>query len=145
MLAPGLMISACGLLLLSMCNRYSLVVNRIRLLDDEKRKLKIHQRENSLKDYEENRLVSIRMQIIKLSFRIRQVRNAVICYSVAVALFVLSCFSIGMRLLLSGQFFSSCAVILFFGGMICVFIGITYAAMETRKGYEIVQIEIHQE
>lgn len=36
MLAPGLMISACGLLLLGMNNKYSLVVNRIRLLNEEK-------------------------------------------------------------------------------------------------------------
>jgi len=39
MLAPGLMISACGLLLLGVNNKYSLVVNRIRLLNDEKRKI----------------------------------------------------------------------------------------------------------
>ncbi len=38
-LAPGLMISACGLLLLGMNNKYSIVVNRIRVLNDEKRKL----------------------------------------------------------------------------------------------------------
>ncbi len=38
MLAPGLMISACGLLLLGMNNKYSLVVNRIRLLNEERRK-----------------------------------------------------------------------------------------------------------
>ena len=34
MLAPGLMISACGLLLLGINNKYSLVVNRIRLLNE---------------------------------------------------------------------------------------------------------------
>ena len=39
MLAPGLMISGCGLLLLGMNNKYSLVVNRIRLLNEEKRKI----------------------------------------------------------------------------------------------------------
>ena len=40
MLAPGLMISACGLLVLGMNNKYSIVVNRIRLLNEERRKLK---------------------------------------------------------------------------------------------------------
>ncbi|MBK8662836.1 MAG: DUF2721 domain-containing protein [Ignavibacteriales bacterium] len=38
MLAPGIMISACGLLILGMNNKYSLVVNRIRTLNEEKRK-----------------------------------------------------------------------------------------------------------
>ncbi|MBK7267803.1 MAG: DUF2721 domain-containing protein [Ignavibacteriales bacterium] len=36
MLAPGIMISACGLLILGMNNKYSLVVNRIRTLNEEK-------------------------------------------------------------------------------------------------------------
>jgi hypothetical protein len=36
MLAPGIMISACGLLLLGTNNKYSLVVNRIRVLEEEK-------------------------------------------------------------------------------------------------------------
>ncbi|MBK6682755.1 MAG: DUF2721 domain-containing protein [Ignavibacteriales bacterium] len=38
MLAPGIMISACGLLILGMNNKYSLVVNRIRT-PNEKRNL----------------------------------------------------------------------------------------------------------
>ncbi|HEX9739900.1 MAG TPA: DUF2721 domain-containing protein [Ignavibacteriaceae bacterium] len=41
MLAPGIMISACGLLLLGMNNKYSLVVNRIRILNEEKEDLLI--------------------------------------------------------------------------------------------------------
>ena len=40
MLAPAVMISACGLLLLGINNKYSLVVNRIRLLNEERRKFK---------------------------------------------------------------------------------------------------------
>jgi len=39
MLAPGLMISACGLLLLGINNKYSIVINRIKVLNKEKRKL----------------------------------------------------------------------------------------------------------
>jgi len=38
MLAPGVMINASGLLLLGMNNKYSAVVSRIRLLNEEKRK-----------------------------------------------------------------------------------------------------------
>ena len=68
MLAPGLMISACGLLLLGMNNKYSLVVNRIRRLNEERRRVlgKAGDREFS---YEENvRLESISLQIEKLTF-----------------------------------------------------------------------------
>ena len=41
-LAPALGISAVGLLLLALMNRYSTIVNRIRLLNDEKRRFARH-------------------------------------------------------------------------------------------------------
>ena len=67
MLAPGLMISACGLLLLGMNNKYSLVVNRIRLLNEEKRKI-FHQ--ESIDESESSRLSNIELQISHLIERI---------------------------------------------------------------------------
>ena len=39
MLAPAVMINGCGLLLLSISNKFSSVVNRVRLLNEERRKL----------------------------------------------------------------------------------------------------------
>lgn len=144
MLAPGIMISACGLLLLGMNNKYSLVVNRIRLLDDEQRKLVVRKMETGLKEFELARLENIGLQIIKLAYRIKLVRNAVIAYSVAVGMFILTCLAIGFRILLTENLFSSVALVLFLLGMIFVLVGIVYAALETRKGFEIVQIEIHQ-
>ncbi len=67
MLAPGIMISACGLLLLGMNNKYSLVVNRIRLLNEEKRRLFTRAGERDF-NYEENiRLESISVQLKHLS------------------------------------------------------------------------------
>ncbi|MFN8207715.1 MAG: DUF2721 domain-containing protein [Bacteroidales bacterium] len=143
MLAPGLMISACGLLLLGMNNKYSLVVNRIRLLDDEERKLKIKKKETELKSYEGFRLENIQMQIAKLTFRVRLVRNAVLFYSIAVALFVLSCLSIGMQLILDKGIFASLALVMFLGGMVAVLTGVIFAALETWKGYEIIKIEVN--
>jgi hypothetical protein len=145
MLAPGLMISACGLLLLGMNNKYSLVVNRIRLLDDEKRKYKTRMRESTLAKHEENRMNNIEIQIMKLAFRVRLIRNAVLNYSIAVALFVLSCLSIGMQLILAENIFASLALVLFLGGMIAVLSGVIYAALETWKGYEIIKIEIQED
>ena len=143
-LAPGIMISACGLLLLGMNNKYSLVVNRIRLLDDEKRKLTVRREEEGLKEHESRRLANISAQIGKLAYRIKLVRNAVIAYSIAVGLFILSCLMIGFLLFFSGTIFSVLALLLFLMGMVSVFAGVIYAALETRKGYQIVEIEVHQ-
>jgi hypothetical protein len=79
MLAPGIMISACGLLLLGMNNKYSLVVNRIRLLNEERRKAIHKTTEDKDFNYQENqRLQSISMQISRLVYRVGLVRNAVL-------------------------------------------------------------------
>ncbi|MFP4060921.1 MAG: DUF2721 domain-containing protein [Bacteroidota bacterium] len=142
MLAPGIMISACGLLLLGMNNKYSLVVNRIRLLDDEKRKLKGTYTKSIV---EENRFNSIQLQLIKFGYRIKMVRNAVISYSLAVGFFIMTCLAIGLRFSLEDKGGAAFALILFLAGMISVFFGVLFAVIEVIKGYEIVQIEIKQD
>jgi len=142
MLAPGIMISACGLLLLGMNNKYSVVVNRIRLLNEERRKTVQKTDDNDFK-YDENlRLESISMQITKLVFRVKLVRNAVLCYTVAVALFVLTSISIGFGFLFDLTKLNSLITILFLLGMVSVLCGVIYASYETYKGYEIVNFEV---
>ena len=142
MLAPGIMISACGLLLLGMNNKYSLVVNRIRLLNEERRKT-VHKTIANEFNYQENqRLESISMQISSLVFRVKLVRNAVLCYTTAVALFVLTSLSIGFGYLLDITKLNSLITILFLLGMISVLCGVIFAAYETFKGYEIVNFEV---
>ena len=141
MLAPGLMISACGLLLLGMNNKYSLVVNRIRLLTEEKRKIfyldKIDE-ENS------NRLSNIELQISHLIGRISLVRNAVFSYSLAVALFIVSSVLIGITINTYANKFDWLIISFFYAGMFAVFVGIIFAAIEVWKGYRIVKIEISE-
>jgi hypothetical protein len=143
MLAPGIMISACGLLLLGMNNKYSLVVNRIRLLNEERRKA-IHKTTDD-KDFnyqETQRLESISMQISSLVYRVKLVRNAVLAYTTAVALFVLTSLSIGFGFLLELTKLNTIVTILFLLGMVSVLCGVIFAAYETYKGYEIVNFEV---
>lgn len=145
MLAPGLMISACGLLLLGMNNKYSLVVNRIRLLNDERRKA-LHKLSDQEFSFQENvRFESITRQLQKLAYRVKLVRNAVLSYTIAVALFVLTSLLIGIGYLLDMTRLNSFITILFLMGMISVLIGILFAAYETYKGYEIVKFEVESE
>ncbi len=142
MLAPGLMISACGLLLLGMNNKYSLIVNRIRLLNDEKRRVvsKVSGKEFN---YEETvRIESISLQIKKLIFRARLVRNAVLSYTIAVALFVITSLLIGFKFIFELEKLGSIITALFLIGMISVLAGVLFAAYETMKGYEIIQVEV---
>ena len=145
MLAPGIMISACGLLLLGMNNKYSLVVNRIRLLDEEKRKLNVSRLEGVLKDHQHSRTQSINIQLEKLAFRVRLVRDAVLSYTIAVGFFIASCLSIGLQYIFRENTLFYVALALFLLGMLSVFIGVIVAAMETYRGYEIVKIELKEE
>jgi len=145
MLAPGLMISACGLLLLGMNNKYSLVVNRIRLLNEERRKV-LHKMDDKDFNYHENvRFESITKQLQKLEYRVKLVRNAVLSYTIAVALFVLTSLLIGVGYLFEMSRLNSLITILFLFGMVSVLIGVMYAAYETWRGYEIVKFEVESE
>lgn len=141
MLAPGIMISACGLLLLGMNNKYSLIVNRIRLLKEEERKLYAKKDHN---DLENSRINNIDLQISHLIHRISMVRNAVFSYSVAVALFIVSCILIGIKTNVDFGGFYWIILAFFYAGMMAVFTGIIFAAIEVWKGYRIVRIEISE-
>ena len=141
MLAPGLMISACGLLLLGMNNKYSLVVNRIRLLNEEKRKV-FHQ--EKIDENDSNRLSNIELQISHLIERISLVRNAVFSYSLAVALFIVSSVLIGLTINKNASALEWLIVAFFYAGMFAVFVGVVFAAIEVWKGYRIVKIEISE-
>lgn len=142
MLAPGLMISACGLLLLGMNNKYSLVVNRIRLLNEEKRKFFSKAGEKDLHYEESVRLESISIQINELESRVRLVKNAVLSYTIAVAFFVLTSLAIGLEYVTGTVSFSVFVTIMFLLGMLLVLIGVIFAAYETKKGFDIIHLEI---
>ena len=142
MLAPGLMISACGLLLLGMNNKYSLVVNRIRLLNDEKRNVLNRYALSDETTSDNVRLESITKQLDKLVFRVKLVKNAVLSYTIAVALFIFTSILIGLRLLLPADSLRSTIMIIFLCGMILVLVGSFFAAYETVKGFEIINLEV---
>ena len=142
MLAPGIMISACGLLLLGMNNKYSLVVSRIRALADEKRKLITPPKHGNLNMVEENRLKNINTEIELFAFRVVLVKKAVTSYYIAVAFFIFASLLIGLNFVSDLKITYIIALISFLSGMISVVVGVYFAAKEIKKGLEIVKIEI---
>lgn len=142
MLAPAVMISACGLLLLGINNKYSIVVNRIRLLNEERRKYKLKIGEDNFKTEDNVRLESITTQLELLVYRVRLVRNAVLSYTVAVAFFILSSLLIGVAFFTKRIDFDVTILTTFLIGMIAVFSGIMFTMYETKRGYEIVKYEV---
>jgi len=133
MLAPGIMISACGLLLLGMNNKYSLVVNRIRTLNIEFR---------GLQHEDIERQESILKQLPLLIQRMRIIRNAVWLYTIAIAFFIFSILSIGLFLLIQQtSIMNYISFGLFILALISLLIGVIHAAKEVRLGYDILSIE----
>jgi hypothetical protein len=125
-----------------MNNKYSLVVSRIRALADEKRKLITPPKHGNLNKVEENRLNNINLEIELFAFRVVLVKKAVTSYYIAVAFFILSSLLIGLNFVIEMKATYIIALISFLSGMISVVVGVYYAALEIRKGLEIVKIEI---
>ncbi|MBN1302115.1 MAG: DUF2721 domain-containing protein [Melioribacteraceae bacterium] len=145
MLAPAIMISACGLLLLGINNKYSLVVNRIRMLNQEQRSIRQKIVNNSFTTDDNIRLESIVKQIKLLMFRLILVRNTVLCYAVSIGLFVLTSLLLGIAYLSETNTLNMFIIALFLLGMISVLSGAVFTGAETYKGFEIVTYEVEAE
>jgi hypothetical protein len=146
MLAPAVGISAVGLLLLGLSNRYSSIINRIRLLNEERRKYaRLLSTEHDLPYADNMRLVSIATQVKELLTRSRYVRNAILWMQAAIALFVLTSAGIGVNLFFSGEAMRILPLAIFICGMIAVVVGIAFAGMEVHRSYRIVLLEVEAE
>ncbi|MFB3897358.1 MAG: DUF2721 domain-containing protein [bacterium] len=140
-LAPTIMISACGLMLLGLQNKYSNIIDRIRALNDERRKLK----GISLDEIKRKRRDSIEQQIPRLLDRAKLEKNAILYMYVGVLFFVLTSVFIGIDILFRTYInLESLTSALFMVGLACVFIAAVNAYLEIRKAYDIVLIEVEE-
>lgn len=137
MLAPAVMVSACGLLLLGMNNKYSLVIDRIRALHLEKR---VH-----ADTLTQGRRENIDAQLKTFRRRVYMVRNAVVGYAVAVGCFILTSLGIGVQQWLSTPSLTLVAVVFFLMGMIAIFAGALFACIDAWTGYQVIMIEMAEE
>ena len=145
-LAPALGISAVGLLLLSLSNRYSTIINRIRLLNDEKRKFSRHIGDKGDLSYPDNvRFMSIMKQTKELLIRSRYVRNAILSMQTAIGLFVLSSVTIALNLFVNAEIIRTIPLIVFILGMLSVLVGIIFYGMEVYRSFKIILLEVKGE
>jgi hypothetical protein len=145
-LSPALGISAVGLLLLGLNSRYSSIINRIRLLNDERRRFNKLIAENvELSFTDHARYQSIRSQTNGLLERSKLVRNAILLYQLAIGLFVVTSVMIGLNSFLPTDAPQSVTLVLFIGGMLCVLGGVINAALEIYRSHRIVLIDVNAE
>ena len=146
-LAPAVMITGVALLLLTFNARHSVLVNRIRLLEDEKRQINRRSvSSGNLDKPEEMRLKSIRNQLDLLLPRLAYVRNGMLCHLIAVLFFVLTSLLIGLGHLPTLSEPTQTAIsITFTLGMFLVLIGVAFLALEIFVSYRVILVEVTEE
>ena len=132
MVSPAVMVSACGLMLLGLGNKYARVVERIRAFGAEHRALRKLGAAATPVDIE-------RMKILGTLFpdlhrRGRLVRNSVVSFYVAIFLFVVCSFSIPFT---EGMM----PLTLFCAGMASVLTGTVFALRETLLSFRLITLE----
>jgi len=146
MLTPAVGISAVALIMLGLSNRFSSLFNRIRLLNDERRRLAEEFIGKGVLSYANNtRYMSIIKQNDELLTRSMYIRNAILLMEGAIAFFVLSSIAIGLNMFFGEEFFTLVPFIIFIIGMLFVLAGITYAGLDVYHSYKIIQIEVKAE
>jgi len=134
MVTPAVMISACGLLLLSVSNKLGRIVDRIRELNSEDRGLS--------PDVDSVRRLSIRNQIDLLLRRSLLLRNACGLLYLAVAVFALTSLGVGLSQL--GRVFDVLMLVLFVIGLATVVWAGILAYLEIRLSHRAVTEEIKE-
>jgi hypothetical protein len=139
-LAPAIMISACGLLLLGMQNKYGRINDRMRSLAHERLDL-VPRRGEPLADA---RIAAIDRQMPDLLRRNKTQHDAVLMLFWAVIVFVLDTFLIAASLFIAPVVGNVLALILFLIGMALVLWSSIQAAMEIRISTRAVTLEIQE-
>ena len=143
MLAPAVMINACGLLLLGINNKYSSMMNRIRILNEEKRRFMNRVKDNNELDYMETiRFQSIFKQLKVLQYRLKLIRNSIFSITIGLFLFILTSILIGIEAFVGLPATKYIFIGTFALGMVSVAMGLIYLLTDTLKAYNIINLEI---
>jgi len=134
MVTPAVMISACGLLLLSVSNKLARIVDRIRGLNSEDRELPV--------DVDTVRRLSVRNQIDILLRRAVLLRNACGLLYLAVAVFALTSLCVGLSH--AAQLFEVLMLVLFVIGLATVVWAGILAYLEIRLSHHAITEEIKE-
>ena len=137
MVSPAVMVSACGLLLLGLGNRYARVVDRIRGFATEARELQKLGGNATAVDVERLRVLNV--QIPDLFRRGRLLRNAVLFCHTAITLFVACSFVIPLTW---AGVPASLPPALFCAGMASVLVMTIFAWRETMLSFLLLRLEV---
>jgi Flp pilus assembly protein TadB len=144
---PVVIISACGLLCLAFYNRLASIVSRLRNFQRER----LHEQESYLSkirqapvdpgeaDRHQRFLDVLATQTNKVGRRARLIRLALLCLLATIASLVLCSLLAGLGVVLPE--FDIVAAVLFFMGMLLLFIGVILAMTEMLSSLEMIELE----
>ena len=138
MLSPAVMISCSALLLLTLTPKLGRVIDRIRLLNQEKTSIA---KKKALMDVDRERLHSIEHQIEMLFFRAQLLKRSSGATLLAILFFVVTSAMIGFAYV-SGLHLVTLTLIAFMTGMLFVFVGVGFAYWEIRISHNATKEEI---
>ncbi len=145
-LSPAVMISSSAFFLSGLNARHSTLVNRVRLLNDEKRKLVKELVKRGELEYTENvRFISIKNQLDILVRRVWYIRNAMLCHIIAAIFFVLTSFAIGLNIFFRTSLITEIPLYLFIAGLFFVLFGVCFLGVDVLTSYRVILIEVKGE
>ena len=133
MVSPAVMVSACGLMLLGLGNKYARVVDRIRSYAAEVRALR--KLGPNATEADRHRLQILEVQIPDLFRRGKLLRNSVLYFYLAITAFVICSFMIPLTK-------SWLPLLLFCVGMACVLVAVVLAWRETVLSFRLLNLEV---
>jgi hypothetical protein len=140
-LAPVVMVSACGILLTGMLGHYGTINDRIRKLTAERLELSQLRPAEGHEALARERLTEIDHQVPMLIGRHRQVHHAILLANTAVAILVVSMFIIAAAALSNSSAAGTVALFVFLAGTATVMSSAVFMALEVRSSHQAVSYE----
>jgi hypothetical protein len=135
-LAPVVMLTACGILVSAMLQHYGAINDRVRAMTRERLDLVTGATAGPVE-----RLTEIDHQLPGLLHRHELVRNAVLTIYAAVLVFVLSMFAMAAAAVSTSGTLATVALLIFLGGTAVMLVGLVYFAADIRSSHQALQYE----
>jgi hypothetical protein len=142
-LAPVVMVTACGLILNSLGGRYSAVTNRLRLLSHER--FELLQKPNASEayfDFNQERIQQIEAQLPDLLCHHRALHHSILRIYIAIVLFLASMFILAGAALTQWPILEIIALITFLLGIGFLFLGVVLMALDFRQSHQVTENEV---
>ena len=136
-LAPAVMISSTALLLLGFQNKFSALVNRFRMLNQEKRQLSLKSNRTAAED---ERLQNLIAQVQGLTKRATHMKNAIMLAYAAIMCFVVTSILLFLRLYTKIETLHL-TLVFFLLGLILLLVDSILLMAETFLAYQVVRLE----